>query len=55
MLLFVLGVASFYYEKDLLTIVDLVQCPIYVALVRPSGVLPPNITNVSSVNDTSEK
>ena len=42
--------------ETVLTIVDLVQWPIYVALVIPSsGVSPPNITNISSVNDVSEK
>ena len=39
----------------MLTIIDLVQRPIYVALVLPSGVLPPNIINVSSVNGVSVK
>ena len=38
-----------------LTTVDLVQWPIYVVLVLPLGVMPPNITNVLSVNDVREK
>ena len=39
----------------ILTIVDLVQWPIYVALVGLSGALPPNNTNVLSVSDVNDK
>ena len=39
----------------ILTIVRLAQFPIYVVLVRPSGVSPPNITKVSSVSDVRVK